>query len=398
MSPGGAGGDDVLPSSSGNRPDAVQFAAGGAFTVADAPAAAEMPAAVPGVVVRGGNDAMLSQAFSTIIGSSNALRDVVELTMQVAHHELPVLLEGETGTGKEMFAQAIHAASGRKGAFVPINCGALPQELIGSELFGYERGSFTGASPTGHAGKFEAADRGTLCLDEIGELPLNLQPYLLRVLEDQQVYRLGSHRSRAVNVRLIAMTNRQLEHEIQAGRFRQDLFFRIAVTRVFIPPLRERAEDIPALVMHFAQQSAQRHGRAKPCFTAAAMDHLVAFPWPGNIRQLRNTVERMVVLGNGGRIDVAQLPTELHAVAQPIPGGVLVEPSAGQDALAGVPSNGGHANAGGDHRPGNLKDMELMIIQRTIRQCHGNMSEAARRLGIARSTLYSRLQTAGQRA
>lgn len=380
-------------------------------------------ATAAGASVRVRHDDMpagLRHAFSGIIGQSSVLRDAVNLSMQMARHDLPLLLEGETGTGKEMFAQAIHAASARTGAFVPINCGALPPELVGSELFGYERGSFTGASPSGHAGKFEVADRGTLCLDEIGELPLGLQPYLLRVLEDQQVYRLGSHRSRSVNVRLIAMTHRRLEDEIQAGRFREDLFFRIAVARVFIPPLRERAEDIPLLVRHFAHRAAQKHHRAEPSFTQAALDCLSSFGWPGNIRQLRNTIERLVALGDGGWIDVESLPPELRGGGRELPSsgggmwgdlrGVSIgsQPAAVRPALHGVNEPGvglarfrestvaGAADAG--LPSGSLKEIEWQAIQRMIAVCRGNHAEAARRLGIARSTLYSRLQKAGQRS
>ncbi|MDO4723371.1 MAG: sigma-54-dependent Fis family transcriptional regulator [Comamonadaceae bacterium] len=327
------------------------------------------------------------QAFNALVGHSAALRCAIEQAAQIAQAGLPVLLEGETGTGKELFAQAIHAASrGQQAPFVPVNCGGLPQELIGSEIFGYERGAFTGAAPTGRAGKLEAAHGGTLCLDEIGEMPLNLQPYLLRVLEDRQVWRIGSHSGRAVDVQLIAMTNRDLEGEIQAGRFRQDLFYRIAVTRLRIPPLRERAEDIPTLVAHFARRCAEKTGRALPQFTPAALQRLQTLHWPGNIRQLRNTVENLLLCGpqqgGCGWIDAADLPRDLGQVAA-LPASEAVPGQATPGA-----SHGGAAAAS----PDNLQALEAHTMQRVIAQCQGNLSAAARQLGIARSTLYSRLR------
>ncbi|RMX11887.1 sigma-54-dependent Fis family transcriptional regulator [Vandammella animalimorsus] len=326
-------------------------------------------------------------AFDALVGHSAALRRAIEQAAQIAQAGLPVLLEGETGTGKELFAQAIHAASrGQQSPFVPVNCGGLPQELIGSEIFGYERGAFTGAAPTGRAGKLEAAHGGTLCLDEIGEMPLNLQPYLLRVLEDRQVWRIGSHSGRAVDVQLIAMTNRDLEGEIQAGRFRQDLFYRIAVARLRIPPLRERAEDIPALVAHFAQRCAEKAARALPQFTPAALQRLQTWHWPGNIRQLRNTVENLLLCspqqGGSGWIDAADLHCE--------PGLASAWPASADaqgQATLGAP-HGGPATA----PPDDLQTLEIQTMQRVIAQCQGNLSAAARQLGIARSTLYSRLR------
>ncbi|RRD66535.1 sigma-54-dependent Fis family transcriptional regulator [Comamonadaceae bacterium OH2310_COT-174] len=326
-------------------------------------------------------------AFDALVGHSAALRRAIEQAVQIAQAGLPVLIEGETGAGKELFAQAIHAASrGEQSPFVPVNCGGLPQELIGSEIFGYERGAFTGAAPTGRAGKLEAAHGGTLCLDEIGEMPLNLQPYLLRVLEDRQVWRIGSHSGRAVDVQLIAMTNRDLETQIQAGHFRQDLFYRIAVTRLRIPPLRERAEDIPALVAYFAQRCAEKTGRTLPQFTPVALQQLQTWSWPGNIRQLRNTVENLLLCspqqGCSGWIDAADLRCE--------PGLASAWPAradAQGQAILGAP-HGGPAAA----PPDDLQTLEIQTMQRVIAQCQGNLSAAARQLGIARSTLYSRLR------
>ena len=194
-----------------------------------------------------------------IVGDSPAIKETREYAGQMALSGAPVLLEGETGVGKELFARLIHhAGSVSGGPFVPVNCGGVPRELMGSELFGYAKGAFTGAREEGRAGKVEAADNGVLCLDEIGDLPLDLQPYLLRVLEDGEVYRIGSNEPRRANIRLVSMTNRSLKHEIEAGRFRQDLYYRIAVLRLRIPPLRERGDDVMLLAEHFARAVARR--------------------------------------------------------------------------------------------------------------------------------------------
>lgn len=315
----------------------------------------------------------MEDAFRLIIGNSAALRATLEHAARIARAGLPVLLEGETGTGKELFARAIHACGRAAKPFVPVNCGGLPNELIGSEIFGYERGAFTGALQTGRAGKLEAADGGTFCLDEIGEMPLNLQPYLLRVLEDRQVFRIGSHTARPVDVRIIAMTNRDMAQEISAGRFRQDLFYRIAVTHLHIPPLRQRADDIAPLAQHFAAQAAHRIGREPPVFSAAAMDRLLAYSWPGNIRQLRNCIETLTLLDGHGWIDPEHLPADILAPPQD-------SPASGQAALP-PPATGTR----------NLHQLETDTMLRVIQECRGNLSAAAKCLGIARSTLYSRL-------
>jgi len=303
--------------------------------------------------------------FAAIIGESASLRQACESAQQMAASGAPILIEGETGVGKELFSRAIHSQWAPDGPFVPVNCGGMPRELIGSELFGYARGAFTGADSHGKPGKIEAAEGGTLCLDEIGEMPLELQPWLLRVLEDGIVYRIGSHHPHPVNLRLLSSTHRDLSQSCAEGRFRHDLFYRLAVLRLNIPPLRERGDDALLLAEHFARKAAERSGKTPPRFTPAALDLLRAHPWPGNVRELRNVVEMLVVLAQGHQIDAMHLSAALsqHSVpAVPIP-------LQGQD----------------------LRDLQQRAITTALRESGGNIAKAARTLGIARSTLYARL-------
>lgn len=301
--------------------------------------------------------------FEAIVGESPVMREAKEKARRMAESGLPILLEGETGVGKEVFARAIHGGRQPCGPFVPLNCGGLPRDLIASELFGYDKGAFTGADAAGKQGKVEAADGGLLCLDEIGEMPLELQSYLLRVLEDGVVYRVGGHAARRVNLRLVSMTNRDLSGEVAAGRFRKDLFYRIAALRLRIPPLRERSEDVLLLLDHFGRAAAARAGLPAPRFTEAARAALAAYSWPGNVRELRNVVDMLIAMGGsaGGAVDLPDLPPEIHAGAE--------EPQKGTD----------------------LKAVEEAAIRAAVEACGGNLSRAARRLGIARSTLYMRL-------
>nr|WP_273546074.1 sigma-54-dependent Fis family transcriptional regulator [Xanthobacter sp. NFM-26] len=308
-----------------------------------------------------GGEAPLS--FEAIIGESPALRAARDQARRMSESGVPVLLEGETGVGKEVFARAIHGGREPAGPFVPVNCGGLPRDLIASELFGYEKGAFTGADAGGRAGKVEAADGGVLCLDEIGEMPLELQSYLLRVLEDGVVYRVGGHGARRVNLRLVSMTNRDLSAEVAAGRFRRDLYYRIAALRLAIPPLRERGDDILLLMEHYARAAAVQAGRATPRFTPAALDALKSHAWPGNVRELRNVADMLVALTPpGAAITVEDLPADIRAGAAPV------------------------ADGGGD-----LKSLERSAILAAVEAAGGNLSKAAKALGIARSTLYLRL-------
>lgn len=308
-----------------------------------------------------------SVSFSQIIGESPAMRRCIECAQRLSATDATVLIQGETGVGKELFARAIHFSSRRKGLFVPINAGALPQELIASEVFGYEKGSFTGALGTGRPGKVESADGGTLCLDEIGEMPLDIQPYLLRVLEEGAIYRLGSNEPRPVNIRLISMTNRDLRQEVEAGRFRSDLYYRLAVVRIDVPPLRERGDDAALLAEHFVRSVCEREGLEQARIDPEVLDLFVRYHWPGNVRELRNVVETMLLLRGGDRLTLDDVPPEVLAASQ----------RAERKPQSASPSG--------------LKQTEREAILDAIRACGGNLTRASERLGIARSTLYRKL-------
>ncbi len=308
--------------------------------------------------------------FAEILGESEIMRRKRDKAARLAASGLPILIEGETGVGKELFARAIHAASrDADKPFVPVNCGGMPRDLIASELFGYAKGAFTGADERGRTGKIVAADKGTLCLDEIGEMPLDLQPYLLRVLEDGEVFPVGAHEGRPVDMRLVSMTNRNLADEVEAGRFRRDLYYRVAAARIQVPPLRARGDDIALLAEHFAAKAATRLGLPAPGFEPRALDLLLRYPWPGNIRELRNVVDTLVVLTKGDRIGPDDIPPEFTA-----------------------PAPTGLAAPGTD---GDLRAVERAAVIACLEKTGGNCAEAARLLGIARSTLYVRLAEYG---
>ncbi|THJ24940.1 MAG: GAF domain-containing protein [Nitrospira sp. CG24E] len=244
------------------------------------------------------------------VGESQALQHVLRQVQLVAPTDAAVLITGESGTGKELVARAIHDRSPRKGrALIKVNCSAVPDQLFESEFFGHAKGSFTGALAD-RAGRFELADRGTLFLDEIGEVPLPMQAKLLRVLQEGEFERVGDTRTRRVDVRIVAATNRDLKREVEAGRFRQDLFYRLSVVPVHIPPLRERREDIPRLALHFITQSATRLNRRVPRVTQAMLDQLAAHDWPGNVRELQNVVERALILSQGGPLRIHLQPSQ----------------------------------------------------------------------------------------
>jgi formate hydrogenlyase transcriptional activator len=248
-----------------------------------------------------------------LIGSSRKFMAVLDDIDMVAPVDSAVLIRGETGTGKEVVAQAIHDASPRRQrSFVAINCAAIPAALLESELFGYERGAFTGAV-TPREGRFQAADRGTLFLDEIGDLPLELQPKLLRVLQEQQIERLGSSRTIPVNVRIIAATNCDLWAMVQEGKFRADLYYRLNVFPITLPPLRERKDDIPLLVNHFVRKFSERQGKAIDSVPDEVMEALQSYPWPGNIRELQNFIERSVIMTTGTVLRPRLSELQLHS-------------------------------------------------------------------------------------
>jgi transcriptional regulator with GAF, ATPase, and Fis domain len=256
----------------------------------------------------------LARGFDGIVGESAAVRAMLRDVRKVAGVETTVLLMGETGTGKELVARAIHEASGRRERpLVKMNCGAIPQGLVESELFGHERGAFTGALQR-RIGRFEMADKGTLFMDEVGELPSDMQVKLLRVLQEQEFERVGSARSQKVDVRLVAATNRDLETEVGGGRFRRDLFYRLNVFPVRIPPLRERASDIPLLVMHFLAQLQRKLAKPLQAVTEDSMRRLQAYPWPGNIRELQNVLERACVMATSPIVEIEDaLPAAIVA-------------------------------------------------------------------------------------
>ncbi|MGD9917329.1 MAG: sigma-54-dependent Fis family transcriptional regulator [Paenirhodobacter sp.] len=307
--------------------------------------------------------------FDRLSGSAPAYREAIRRARLLSKSPAPVLLLGETGVGKDAFAQALHAAGPRAtGPFVAVNCGGFSRELLTSELFGYADGAFTGARRGGMTGKIEAADGGTLFLDEIGEMPLDLQPHLLRVLESGEVFRIGENQPRKVKLRLITATNRDLKAEVSAGRFRLDLFYRIAVTSLNLPALRERMPDLPELSAHLLAQIAARYEMPAPAIAPAVLEAFARHDWPGNIRELRNVLESLFLESEGGMLQPGALPAELRRDA---PGGALPE---------GLTP---------------LERVERDAIAAAIRRQQGNLTSAARDLGIAKSTLYVRLDKLG---
>jgi DNA-binding NtrC family response regulator len=312
----------------------------------------------------------IDDAFSKIVGDNDALRLAVQQARLFATVDTPLLIQGETGVGKEVFARSIHE-NGHHGdaPFIALNCGGLPRDILASELFGYVDGAFTGARRSGMVGKIEGAQGGTLFLDEIAEMPVDLQPYLLRVLEGGEVYPLGSNHARTVRFRLIAASNQDLLAEVDAGRFRMDLFFRIAVTTLAIPALRERAEDIPVLVTEFARETAVRHGVPVKSFDPAVMAVFEHYPWPGNVRELRNVVEAMMLLSEGDVVGLDALAATLPVHQRGLPNAVdACEP------------------------PEGMERVQRDAIDAAIRRRRGNLTQVARDLGIAKSTLYVKMK------
>ena len=339
------------------------------------------PGSHPAPAVRAGTGAArgaLKAAREAIVGESAVLVEAIERAERAAQGRSAILLEGETGVGKELFAKLIHAAGLTTGKepFVTFNCGAVSKDLLGGELFGHAPGAFTGATREGRAGRFEIADGGVLSLDEIGEMPLDLQPYLLRILEENAVYRIGEGRPRPINVRLVASTNRNLKAEAAEGRFRKDLYFRIGAVKITIPPLRNRHGDISLLIHHFNREVAEAHGTEPLRFQPAVLDLLERYEWPGNVREVRNLVESLSLMATGRTVDMDDLPEDFVEEVQH-----LREAS---DAPAGAPE-------GGDEIA-RIDEAERRLIERTLVASGGNTSIAADRLGISRSTLYRKLQ------
>jgi len=309
------------------------------------------------------------ERFQNIIGQSAAMQRIFETVAQVSDLPANLLIEGESGTGKEIIARAIHFNSSRaSGPFVPVNCAAIPENLLESELFGYVRGAFTDARKD-RRGLFQEASGGILFLDEIGEIALTLQAKLLRVLEDKEVRPLGSNQSEKVDTRVLSASNQHLEELVRTGRFRQDLFYRLNVIRIELPPLRERREDIPLLVNHFIAKFSNDAKRRVEGIQPDALAALKSHDWPGNIRELEHTIERAILLGKGAEIGMEDLPA--HLIAR------------GESAfIVGQ----------GLAKQLTLRDLERDYIGKILESTHGNKTEAARILGVDRTTLYRKLE------
>ncbi|WP_052400834.1 sigma-54 interaction domain-containing protein [Oceanobacillus jeddahense] len=307
--------------------------------------------------------------FAKLKGDSQALHQMIRLASKTADTDATTLILGESGTGKEVCARAIHDASKRKDApFIPVNCGAIPQALFESELFGYESGSFTGAEKGGKAGKIEMADGGTIFLDEVGELPLDMQVKLLRVLQENRIYRIGNSRGKQIDVRFIAATNQDLEKLMQENKFRSDLFYRLNVIQLTMPPLRDRIKDINILAKTFLKQFAVKYQTSVPELPTDTMEVLQQYHWPGNIREIRNLMERIIILHEGATLTR-------------------------QDVLSFLPGSFSKASLSPiDTLPLEKENIEKISIEQALDRCNGNKSKAAKQLGISRVTLYQKIK------
>jgi transcriptional regulator of acetoin/glycerol metabolism len=323
----------------------------------------------------------LQDERALIVGESENLQAAVDIACRVAETEdvTSLLIEGETGVGKELFARLIHAGNQKLAGspFIALNCGAITKDLFGSELFGHVSGAFTGASREGKPGVFELANGGVLSLDEIGEMPLDIQPFLLRVLEERLVRRMGENRARPVDVRLVASTNRDLKREVDAGRFRRDLYYRISAVSIHVPPLRDRGSDSLLLIDHFNEKMATRKNGVPLRFSSEALDALLAYRWPGNVRELRNLVERLHILSRHGFVGLEDLPAEIVERHDPIiTAEIGTEAPEAEQILS-------------------FEDAERQVIRNALAAEHGNLSKVAQRLGVSRPTLYRKLEQFG---
>ncbi|HVW76238.1 MAG TPA: sigma-54 dependent transcriptional regulator [Alloacidobacterium sp.] len=315
--------------------------------------------------------------FENIVGRSKSLLRVLDMASRVAQHDTTVLINGETGTGKELLARAIHHNSRRRNQpFVTINCGTIPKDLVEAELFGFSRGSFTGAHAN-KVGRIELADGGTLFLDEIGELPAEAQVKLLRLIQHGEIEQVGATTAKTINVRIVAATHRNLSAMVEDGAFREDLYYRLAVVPLYLPPLRERKEDIPELVEHLFHKAKERHGMQNVRVSSSLGAYFAAYRWPGNIRELENVIERMLVLSNGGQITEEDLPEELRHTPPEKPLSLLLQ----------LPEEGV-----------SLEGIERELILRALERFKGNQTQAARYLDISRRTLIYRMEKHGLRS
>jgi two-component system response regulator AtoC len=315
-------------------------------------------------------DQLDNSGWGEFIGQSRGMLEIYDLIRQVAKSNASVFIAGETGTGKELVARAIHRSSGRNGLFVPINCAAIPASILESELFGYVRGAFTGAVKD-RVGKFEAAHTGTLFLDEITEMDLDIQAKLLRVLQENTIERLGSNRSFEIDIRIIAATNRHPRDAVEEGRLREDVFYRLNVFNIMLPPLRDRKEDIPLLAEKFTERYSKKMGYPGINLSKAAVEELTDYSWPGNVRELENVIERAVVLSRGGKIEVDHLPKEMlfdRAKQDDMP--------INQDASLETC----------------VSELEVKMINNALQNAQGNKAKAARSLSISERTLWYKLK------
>jgi two-component system nitrogen regulation response regulator NtrX len=372
----------VLISGHGNIESAVRAIKMGAFDFVEKPLSLEKTVLVVSNALKqrrleAENRALRARVdrHETMVGESYSMRQLREQVAMAAPTNGRVLIYGENGTGKELVARTIHALSRRRtGTFVEVNCAAIPEELIESELFGHVRGAFTGAVAD-RRGKFEVADGGTIFLDEIGDMSLKTQAKVLRVLQEQTMEPVGGTTRIKVDARVVAATNKELQAEIRAGRFREDLYFRLNVIPIFVPPLRDRQEDIPLLADHFMAQLAREYGRRAKSFTTGARAALQRYPWPGNVRELRNVIERLIIMVPGEAISPADLSfLDPTALAQPEIGAAPVERITLHEAR---------------------ERFERDLILRTLAEQQGNMSRTAEVLGVERSNLYRKMKAFG---
>ena len=403
--------DETLPvamiSGHGTIADAMQATRLGAFDFIEKPFTSER---VLVTVTKGLEDRRLRRENRELkrvmerkyemVGESAALNRVLDEVKRAAPTNATVLLLGESGVGKELVARSIHRNSSRAGQrFVQVNCAAIPEELIESELFGHEKGSFTGATEK-QIGKFEQADRGTIFLDEVGDMSSRTQAKVLRVLQEQEVERLGSIRTIKVDVRVIAATNKNLEDAIERGEFREDLYFRLNVIPIVLPPLLERKDDIPLLVQHFAKRISEEHNLKPRRFDARAMEALQRYRWRGNIRELRNTVERLMIMTSGETVRPEDLPPDIRgdASGQPVPTAAAAPSRAESGAPAGMPPEAVTPPAD-TARAGTLREFkdtaERAYLVRRLRECNWNISKTAEVIDTPRSNLYKKLEQYG---
>ncbi len=327
--------------------------------------------------------------FEDIIGESTKIKEVMNIALKASENEATVLLEGESGTGKEVFAQAIHNQSRRrKGPFVCVNCGAIPRELVGSELFGYIEGAFTGAVRGGRSGKFEQASQGTIFLDEIGDMPLEQQVSLLRVIQERKVIRIGDNKEIPVDVRVICASNKSLYNEVERGNFRQDLYYRLNVISIKIPPLREREKDIELLFRYFVNAIGRKSGYVIKTIDPHIFPHLFKYPWPGNVRELQNIVERMMSINNSDILTIENLPEEIFCNKD-----MNANKNKSLDHL--IETKEVSIDEVRLKKKANLEEEERMLIEKKLLDFGGNITQVAHAMGVSRNTVYRKLKKYG---